>query len=215
MIFIPNIISIIDIVAIKKFMEKNNTNTFKPVGDNRIYFFSESYQVFFDNEKLLISSIYKKSENSPDKKMNIIIQNLCKQFYEKLKENHIDFQNNECQLNVFLTQGNINNKVHIGWHRDEDSCSKKIPEYIMVVLLDEPNWMGGNLQCQYIGDKDVYDKKINSPIIKFVPQFRGGVILRNTDTRHMVDKIIKSTSKSSNKRTVIVLQLYKQIYAYD
>lgn len=134
-----------------------------------------------------------------------------------MSNNNINFDKNSCQLNVFLTQGNVNGKIHVRWHRDEDSDAKQISRYSMVVLLDEPSWSGGNFLCQYTGENvDIYKKKkFNTPIIKFTPIFRGGIILRNTDTRHMVDKIISSVVSTKTKRTVVVLQLYNKIYAYD
>lgn len=86
----------------------------------------------------------------------------------------------------------------------------------MVILLDKKEWNGGDFLCQYTGKNvDVYRKKpFKTPIINVTPKYRGGIILRNNDTRHMVTKIIP-IPKINATRSVIVLQLYSKIYGYD
>ena len=218
MVFVPNVISLPDVTKIKKYTNDSN-QTFKALGDERKYYFSESYQVYYFKNKLCVSPIHIKGSNSPPESIDNVIQKLCRYFYSKLSEHDIEF-GNQRQLNVFLVVGNTEQRFeqHLRWHRDADE--KNIPTYSMVVLLDEPKWKGGNLLCQYTGEKaNVYRKEpFDTPIIKFVPQFRGALILRNIDTRHMVDKISlkNNSSTGSNKtRMVMVLQLYKKMYAYD
>ena len=215
MIFVKNIISDNQLDIIKQFMT-NSTDRFTPPGDNRIYYFSESYQIYFQ-KGLKINPIHAKGANSPTKKVDDQIHILCKHFYAELKKQGVDYGKGERQMNVFLTTGKIenNNKSHVRWHRYEDS--EQIPDYSMVILLDDLTWIGGNLLCQYTGRNiNVYRKKIfDSPIIHFIPQFKCGIILRNYDTRHMVDLINSSQSNLTTTRSVIVLQLYKKLYAYD
>lgn len=79
LLFVPNIISIKDVKEIKNFMDFNENNTYKTIGDERKYHFSESYQVYFPNNKLKINEIHKKSIGSPSKKIMYI-------FFRRIKK---------------------------------------------------------------------------------------------------------------------------------
>jgi hypothetical protein len=229
LLFISDIITSIDIMIIKNFMKKSK-DIFCPTDsdNNRQYYFSESYQTYFLNEKLYTKSIYQKGKGSPTKEIDNIIQRITDQFYTTLKTHCNNFNKNDCkqyQLNVFLAQNktkdNTNSfkpesNAHVAWHRDCDG--KNIPDYSMVILLDEPTWIGGNLLCQYTGINLNRKKTFKTPIVTFTPQYKGGIILRNYDTQHMVDEIKpipKPNNDNSFVRSVLVLQLYKHMYAYD
>lgn len=138
LLVVPNFIQSKDIEMIKNFMKSNNKNTYNTIGDNRKYHFSESYQVYFPNNKLEINEIHSKGDNSPTFIIDKIIQNLCQNFYLELKKNGINYGTDERQLNVFPPFAYIKNDPteHLRWHRDCDG--KNIPEYTMVILLDTP-----------------------------------------------------------------------------
>lgn len=214
-LFAQNIITEINIKKIKKFMKTSQFSSFKSYGDKRDTFFSESYHARFAIKDTTISSIYAKGENSPTKEIDDIIKTLCHKFYLTLKEHNVDFTDHDKQINVFLARGGKDNdKKHVRWHRDEDG--QNIPSYSMVVLLDKPTWDGGDFLCQWIGkNANAYKKKaFTSPIINITPKYKGGIILRNYDTRHMVEAIT-TKSKKIVERTVLVLQIYDNLYAYD
>jgi hypothetical protein len=236
---IPNIVSEEDVRIVEEFMKRNST--FGTVGDNRQYYFSESYLLDFGKPNkendFCLSSIFQKGPNSPTDVIDKIIKKVCSGIVSELKRNNIiiganddindNINNNdknlERQINVYLNYGsndidkkNNNNKnlEHVRWHQDCDTDAKKVPSYSIVVLLNEKKWSGGDFYCQYIGKKNPYQRgNFNAPIIKISPEYRAGILLRNNNTRHMVDKIV--FDNDSVRRSVLVIQLFDKVYSYD